>query len=108
MPILTIPGVLYVVGIGKEPVSVATDEIESVRAMTAAGMPLIAVPFLETGRRIRMVAGPLRGVEGILLSQAVPERLVVSVTLLRRSVAVQIQRAWVEPAEAAAALNRVG
>ena len=51
--------------------------------------------FLEVGRRVRLEDGPLAGLEGLLIEKRKQNRLVVSVSLLRRSVAVEIERNWV-------------
>jgi hypothetical protein len=49
------------------------------------------------GQRVRLDEGPLTGIEGILLGTSKKDRLIVSVTLLKRSVAVAIERHWVTP-----------
>ncbi|MEN6604058.1 MAG: hypothetical protein ABFD86_16745 [Bryobacteraceae bacterium] len=54
-------------------------------------------PFLRTGHPVRIETGPFYGVEGILLRTKRLDRLVVSVQLLQRSVAVEIDRRWVVP-----------
>ncbi len=65
--------------------------------MVNAGTPAKPWPFLRDGDRVRVDEGPLRSVEGILLSTERDDHLVVSVTLLQRSVAVRVQREWVTP-----------
>jgi transcription antitermination factor NusG len=52
---------------------------------------------LQIGRRVRIDHGPLSGLEGILLEIRGQHRLVLSVTLLQRSVAVQVDSAWATP-----------
>ena len=73
------------------PAEVPEREIESVHVLLRAGRPILPHPYLKEGRRVRIVRGPLAGVEGIL-TRARLERglLVVSVDLLSRSVAVEI------------------
>jgi hypothetical protein len=56
---------------------------------------------LEVGQRVRLQAGPLAGVEGILVAAGKQERVVVSITLLRRSVAVAMERDWAIPVDSA-------
>jgi transcriptional antiterminator NusG len=97
LPILTTPGVIGVLGLGKRPVPVHDDDIANVQAIVASGLPACPWPFLECGDPIRIVHGPLRGMEGILVRSDKHERLVVSVKLLQRSVAVDINREWVRP-----------
>lgn len=96
LPILTTPGVMHVVGLGRVPLPLDEDEVAAVRAIVDSGLAAQPWPFLKSGDRVMLAEGPLRGVEGILVS-ADANRLVVNVTLLQRSVAVQIDREWVRP-----------
>ena len=100
LPILTTPGVLHVVGVGKVPQAIASHEMESIRVLTRSDLPLEPWPFLHVGQRLEMVAGPLAGANGILLSAKGQDRLVVSITLLQRSVAVEVPASCVWPASA--------
>src|SRR6267378_3368146 len=97
LPILSIPGVVHVVGVGKTPVPINETEIVAIQAAVKSGLPSQPWPFLEIGHRVRIEYGPLCGVQGILLGFRGHQRLVLSVTLLQRSVAVQIDEAWVRP-----------
>lgn len=97
LPILTIPGVVHVVGIGKNPVPIDESEIAAIQASIKCGLPRQPWPFLRVGDRVRIEHGPLCGVEGILLRSAGHQRLVLSVSLLQRSVAVQINEEWIRP-----------
>jgi transcription antitermination factor NusG len=97
LPVLSIPGVVHVVGVGMHPASIDETEIAAIRAAVKSGLPRQPWPFLELGCRVRVEGGPLRGVEGILSGFRGNQRLVLSVTLLQRSVAVQIDSAWVQP-----------
>ncbi len=96
-PILSIPGVVHVVGVGRTPVSIDETEIAAIQAAVQSGFPRQPCPFLEVGDRVRIEHGPLCGIEGILLGFRGNQRLVLSVTLLRRSVAVQVDETWVQP-----------
>ncbi len=97
LPILSIPGVVHVVGFGKTPVPIDESEITAIQAAVKSGLPSLPWPFLEIGHRVRIEHGPLCGLQGILLGFRGHQRLVLSVTLLQRSVAVQIDEAWVQP-----------
>jgi transcription antitermination factor NusG len=96
-PILSIPGVVHVVGVGRTPVSIDESEIAAIQAAVKSGLHRQPCPFLEIGDRVRIEHGPLCGIEGILLGFRGNQRLVLSVTLLQRSVAVQVDEAWVQP-----------
>lgn len=96
-PILTIPGVAYIVGVAKTPVSIDETEVVAIQAAFKSGLPSQPWPFLQIGRRVRIEYGPLYGLEGILMDFRGQHRLLLSVTLLQRSIAVQVETAWVRP-----------
>ena len=99
LPLLTIPGVLHLVGIGKIPSPIDDTEIAAVQTAVGSGILTEPWPFLEVGQRVRLEEGPLAGLEGILVETPKQQRVVVSVTLLKRSVAVAIERHWAAPVE---------
>ncbi len=95
LPILTVPGVVHVVGVGRTPVPIDETEIATIQAALKSGLPSQPWPFLQIGHKVRIEHGPLCGIEGILLGFKGHQRLVLSVTLLQRSVAVQVDGTWV-------------
>ena len=95
--VLTTPGIEYIVGIGKIPVPVPDVEISAMETVMNAGVTTQPWPFLQTGQWVRIEEGVLSGLEGILLDFRGSRRLVISVTLLQRSVAVEIDRLDVTP-----------
>jgi len=97
LPILVTPGVLRVIGVGKVPLPVNDSEIEAIRSIVKSGLQAEPWPFLKVGQRVRIERGSLEGVEGILLAVKKPYRLIVSVTLLQRSVAVELDQDWATP-----------
>jgi transcription antitermination factor NusG len=97
LPILTIPGIEFIVGIGKAPVPVDDEEVQAIQTIVESGLKAEPWPFLQVGNAVRIINGPLFGVEGILLEEKKQHRLIVSVTLLQRSVSVEIDRGWVLP-----------
>ena len=97
LPILTTTGVHFIVGNGKVPVPVAEREIENLRLLTGSQLLAEPWPYLTVGQRVRIEQGALDGLEGILVGLKKPCRLVVSVTLLQRSVAVEIDETWASP-----------
>ena len=98
LPILQTPGVLYIVGIGKTPAAISEEEILAVRSIVEARLPTQPWPFLQAGQKVRLNCGPLQGLDGIVLQLKSSCRLIVSVKLLQRSVATEIDSAWVERA----------
>ena len=97
LPVLTTPGVIGIVGTGKTPLPVCDEEIEAVRVVLHSGMKAQPWPFLGVGSRVYLETGPLAGVEGIIVNTDKVYRLVVSVSLLQRSVACEIEREWARP-----------
>jgi transcription antitermination factor NusG len=95
LPILVTPGVVRVVGVGKKPVPVDDAEVIAIRTVVESGLPGRSWPFLQVGQRVKVEQGPLSGIEGILMAFRGRHRLVLSVTLLQRSVAVEVDGAWV-------------
>lgn len=102
LPIVTTPGVVSVVGLGKTPQPVETAEMEAIQALIKSGLPAIPWPYLKAGAPVRIEQGALEGIEGILTAVKSECRVVLSITLLHRSVAVEIDRGWVRP------INRPG
>lgn len=96
-PILVTPGVVLIVGFGKTPVPIQETEIAAIQTVLKSGFPIQPYPFLKIGQRVRMENGPLSGLDGILSDFKGHNHLVLSVTLLQRSVAVQVDRVCVRP-----------
>lgn len=107
LPILTTPGVIQIVGYDRQPISVDEAEIAALKTMVASGAANQPWPYLEVGDRVRIESGPLRGLEGILVDTRCSHRLVLSVSLLQRSVAVELDSAVVNKIEEGARLRRV-
>jgi transcription antitermination factor NusG len=97
VPVLTTPGVIGILGAGKVPIPVAEEEIGAVWSIVRSGLAAHPCPFLRVGSMIYIEHGPLRGLEGIITKANKVNRLVVSVTLLQRSVAVEIDGDWARP-----------
>jgi len=97
LPLLTIPGALHFIGIGRIPAPIEDEEIAALQAAMRCGLWAEPWPFLNVGQRVRLEEGPLAGLEGLLIEVRKKQRLIVSVTLLKRSVAVEIERDWVRP-----------
>jgi transcription antitermination factor NusG len=96
--VVTTDGVVGLVGAGRQPIPVSNHEIDAIRTLMQSQMPAQPWPFLKIGQTVRISHGSLAGIEGILVRVKNSWRLVVSVTLLERSVAVEIDAAYVSPA----------
>jgi transcription antitermination factor NusG len=100
LPILITPGVISVVSLGRVPLPVDDAEIAAIEKVVASGCQAEPFPYLEVGQRIRIENDSLYGLEGMLVQFKGSSRIVVSVSLLRRSVALEIDRWSVAPLEA--------
>ena len=96
MAVLNTPSVIQVVGIGRTPVPIDEMEVESLRIAAAAKVTLSPHPYLCVGRKVRIADGPLVGVEGIVTEMKDSLRLVLSITMLQRSVSVELDPKQVE------------
>ena len=97
LPILKTPGVLQIVGTGQLAHPVHEHEITALQAVVKSGLLMQPWPFLKVGQRVIIQDGPLRNVEGLVADIRDPRHLIVSITLLQRSVAVCIERNWIRP-----------
>lgn len=96
LPILTTPGVHTFVGTSGRAAPIPDDEIEGIRRTIEYFLRVEPHPFLRTGDWVRVKAGPLEGIEGILVRKTKQCRLVLSVEMLGKSVAMEIDPAIVE------------
>ncbi len=97
MPVLTIPNVIRIVGTGKVPAPIEDREITALQSVMRSGLDSMPWPFLRVGERVRIEHGPLTDVEGILVEIRGSQRLILSVSLLQRSVAVELGPECVTP-----------
>jgi transcription termination/antitermination protein NusG len=99
MPLLTTPGFLYIVGVGKNPEPVDESEIQAIQSVLRSGVAVTPWPSLMVGQKVQLKQGPLRGLVGVLTKIANQHRVYVSVTLLKRSISVEVAPEWIRPAE---------
>jgi transcription antitermination factor NusG len=92
LPILTTPGVNQILGVGNMPIALSETEITSLQVAIKAQLLIQPFPFLQVGRKVRIHRGVLAGVEGIVIGSKQCLRLILSVTLLQRSVLLEIDR----------------
>ena len=97
LPILTVPGVNFIVGIGRAPEPIDEQEIESLRTIVSSGLYYEPHPYLSAGQLVQVEHGALVGVVGRVMSQKSASRLIISIDLLMRSVSTEIDRSWVKP-----------
>ena len=99
--VLQIPGVARLVGFNGCPTALEESEIDALRRVAIVSPSLRAEPHpyldLKVGRRVRIKGGPLAGIEGILVRRKNGDRFVISVKLIMRSVALELDALDLEP-----------
>jgi len=94
-PVVVTPGVLQIVGCGRTPTPIEDREIQAIQIAVGSGVSGQPWPYLEVGEKVRIHTGTLSGLEGILVNFKGNHRVVLSVTLLQRSVALEVDLSWV-------------
>lgn len=79
------------------PTAIDDIEIQSIQTAVAIAKAIKPCSYVGNGDRVRIVGGPLQGVEGFCVRMRGETRLVLSVALLQRSVTVDVERDWVLP-----------
>ena len=95
--VLSTPGVYSIVSVGIQPAAIPETEIEAIRKAATSDLRVEPYPFLRCGDRVRVKAGPLLGIEGILTRKKGSFRLILSAELLQKSIAVEVDASAVEP-----------
>jgi len=95
--VLDIPSVVRLVGFNGLPEALPDSEIETLRHVLLNQLRAEPHPYLTVGQRVCIARGPLEGVEGILIRKKGALRLVLSVNLIMRSAAIEIDSVDVEP-----------
>ena len=94
--VLQVPGVARLISFNGKPATLPDKEIEALRTGLAAQLRAEPHPYLTIGRRVRVKGGPLEGVEGILIRKKKGCRVVISLNLIMRSAAVEVEAADLE------------
>jgi transcription antitermination factor NusG len=95
--VLQVPSVVRLVSFNGYPAPLPDDEIEALSNGLAKGVRAEPHPYLKVGHRVRVKYGPLAGTQGILVRRKDKFRIVLSIDLIMRSVAVEVDEADVEP-----------
>ena len=95
LPVLITPGVVQIVGAGKTPIAIQEHEIAAIKRVASSGLSTMPWPYLQLGQTARIEEGPLQGLSGIVVRIKSGLKLVLSVQLLQRSIAVEIDRSWI-------------
>src|SRR5258708_20632755 len=95
--VLEVPGVVRLVGFSGQPAALPDEEMEILRSGLSQSLRAEPHPFLTVGRRVRITGGPFAGLEGVLKRKKSSVRVVVTLELIQRSVAVDVDVADVRP-----------
>jgi transcription antitermination factor NusG len=96
--VLSVPGILSLVGTSKGATPLPSTEIETMRSRLHL-CHAAPHPFLDIGEKANVRSGPLAGMQGIVLRHDKSTRIVLSLDLIRQSIAVEVDVADLEPAE---------
>ena len=99
LPVLVTPGVISIVRRGCVPAPVEASEICALQILMSSGASVEPWPYLEVGQRVLIESSALSGLEGILVGFKGSRRIIVSVSLLRRSIALEIDKFLVRPVQ---------
>jgi len=95
--VLQLPSAVRLVSFNGQPAILPDAEIDGLRQRLSRGVCVEPHPYLRVGRRVRVCGGPMQGLEGIIVRRKDRCRLVFSLDLIMRSVAVEVDESDVEP-----------
>jgi len=98
-PIVTTAGVIRIVGFGGRPAAIEPVEMDSLMKAVESGEKLRSLPHISEGEPVEIISGPLRGCRGVLTQIDKRLNFVVSICLLRRSIALAFRPEWVARAQ---------
>jgi transcription antitermination factor NusG len=97
LAVLQVPGVASLVGFNGQPAAIPAEDLLRIRDFLARGFAAEPHPVLRAGERVRVIRGPLAGMEGIFVRKKNRARLIISFETIERAIAVEIGEASVEP-----------
>jgi len=98
LQVLELPGVLRLVSFNGQPATLSASEIETLQNRLSGALNIAPHPYLSKGRRVRVRSGAMQGLEGIIVRRKDRCRVVFSIDLIQRSVAVEVDEADLEAA----------
>jgi len=95
--ILNVPGAVRFVGREGRADQIPEEQILNVRRFLESSISIDPYPYIQVGSRVEVIAGPLRGIQGILVEKRGRFRFVIQVDLIRQAVSVEIDASDVRP-----------
>jgi transcription antitermination factor NusG len=95
--VLTVPGVIRILSANGVPIPIPDSEIDAVRRCINEGAKLEAHTFVTSGMRVRVRSGPFAGLEGIVTQGDGKYKVLVSITAIHQSIALELDRECLEP-----------
>jgi len=95
--VLNVPGAVRFVGFNSQTVPIPQEQIDGVRRFLESNLMVDPYPFMRIGRRVEVIAGPLKGIQGKLVQKRGRFRFVLQVDLIRQAISVEIDASDVRP-----------
>ena len=95
--ILNVPGAVRFVGFNSQTVPIPQEQIDGVRRFLECSLMVDPYPYMRIGRRVEVIAGPLKGIQGKLVQKRGRFRFVLQVDLIRQAISVEIDASDVRP-----------
>ena len=95
--VLNVPGAVRFVGHEGHAEPVPDEQIDAVRRFLEASISVDPYPYLRVGNRVEVIAGPLKGIQGILVNKKGKFRFILQVDLIRQAISVEIDASDVRP-----------
>ena len=96
--VLEVPGVVRLVSFNGQPAALPPEEIEALRNRISGSAKVEPHPYLRAGRKVRVRSGPFQGLEGVIVRRKDRCRLIFSIDLIQRSLAIELDEADLEAA----------
>ena len=96
LDVVKVPSVVRIIGFNGQAVPIPDEQIQSVQKLVFSTLPYDPYPYLNEGDRVRIVHGPLKGLEGILVEKKGTYRFILSVDLIQQAVACEVDALEVE------------
>ena len=97
LAVLTVPGVSSIAGFGRQASPVEEEEVAALMRVTGSGAKVDRWEYVSQGDEVEIMTGSMAGVRGIFIEVKGSARVVLSVELLKRSIAVELDRSSVRP-----------